>query len=82
MAQFIECTTLNINYNIMGIATVTYTIVSDSSDFPDESSMNSLTVGKPSTKFNGYVTDAYLNAIPNTVGWYETKVTLTAIASR
>lgn len=80
--QFIDCTSLNINYNIMGIATVTYTVVSNSSNFPDEDFMNSITVGNPDTDFNGYVTDAYLSSIPNTVGWYETKVTLISIASR
>jgi len=80
--RFIECTSLNINYNIMGIATVTYTVVSNSPDFPPEEFMNTLIVGKPDTTFNGYVTDAYLSAIPNTVDWYETKVTLMAIASR
>ena len=50
--------------------------------YKDKNSYLILNLIHPDTDFNGYVTDAYLSSIPNTVGWYETKVTLTAIANR
>jgi len=82
IVEFIECTTLSISYNVMGIATVTFSVVSNQKEFPSGDLINSITVGSPSTTFAGYVTDAYMQAIPNTVGWYETKVTLISIATK
>lgn len=77
MAEFIDCTSLSISYDIMGIATVNFTVVSDSPGFPSMS-MNTLSVG--GRIYEGYVTSASLAQIPNTTGWYETRVTLTSIA--
>ena len=77
MAEFIDCTSLSVSYDIMGIATVTFTVVSDSPGFP-AMSMNTLSAG--GRIFEGYVTSASLTQIPNTTGWYETRVTLTSIA--
>ena len=71
MATFIECTSLNISYDVMGIATVTYTVVHDS---PGMYAFNSISTGGQT--FSGYVTNAMVTAILNTVGWYETNVTL------
>jgi len=82
LVEFIECTSLSISYNVMGIATVTFSVVSNVEEFPTGALINSITVGSPSTTFEGYVTDAYMQAIPMTVGWYETKVTLIAIATK
>lgn len=82
VVEFIECTSLNISYNVMGIATVTFSVVSNQKTFPSGDLVNTITVGTPSTTFAGYVTDAYMQAIPNTVGWYETKITLISIATK
>lgn len=69
--SFIECTSLNISYNIMGIATVTYTIVHDEPGFAFVE--NAISAGGQT--FTGYVTSASMNNIPYT-NWYETHVTL------
>lgn len=73
MPAFIECTSLNINFNVMGVATVTYTIVSD------DPNMNQIDATIPISAggqvFSGYVTNASMNQIPHT-SWYEIHVTL------
>ena len=71
MPEFIDCTSLSVSYNVMGIATVSYTVVHDSFDFI---TYNTVTAGGQT--FTGYVTNASLNQIPNTENWYETHVTL------
>lgn len=69
--SFIECTSLNVSYDIMGIATVTYTVVSDTPGFDNVE--NSISAGGQT--FTGYVVNAAMNQIPYTT-WYETHVTL------
>jgi hypothetical protein len=76
--EFIDCTSLSISYDVMGIATLNFTVVKDSPGFPT-TSMNTLSVG--GRIFEGYVTSASLSQIPNTPGWYETRVTLLATAT-
>ena len=73
MVEFIDCTSLSFSYNVMGIVTVSYTVVHDFFDFV---TYDSISAG--SQTFNGYVINASVNQIPNTVGWYETHVTMTA----
>ena len=69
--SFIDCTSLNISYNIMGIATVTYSIVHDEPGFAEV--QNEIEAGGQT--FRGYVTNASMSQIPYT-NWYETHVTL------
>jgi hypothetical protein len=71
MAEFIECTSLNISYDILGIANITYTIVSDT---PGLKAYNEL-IDVGGQNFRGYVTNATLNRIQNT-DWWESHVTL------
>ena len=71
--NFVDCTSLNINYNIMGIATVSYTVVSDTAGFNDVDPV--LKAGDQT--FRGIITEASANQIPNT-NWYETHVTMIA----
>jgi len=71
MAEFIECTSLSITYDIMGIASVVYTVVHDE---PGMKAYNSISTGGQT--FSGYVTNASVTTIPNTSGWFETHVTL------
>jgi hypothetical protein len=73
MAEFIDCTSLSVSYNIMGIATVSYTVVHNSFQFV---TYNSISAG--GQNFTGYVINASVNQIPNTEGWFETHVTLLA----
>jgi hypothetical protein len=72
MAEFIECTSLSISYDIMGIATVSYTVVSDTSGIKV---YNQITAG--GRTFRGYITNASTNQVPKTT-WYETHATLVA----
>ena len=71
--NFIECTSLNVNYNIMGIVTVTYTIVQDTYD--TDNVVSSITAGGQT--FSGYVTDISVTPIVRT-NWHEVHVTLIA----
>ena len=69
--SFIDCTSLNISYDIMGIATVTYTVVADEPGFGGVK--NRIEAGQRT--FTGYVTSASVSQIPFT-SWYETHITL------
>jgi hypothetical protein len=71
--KFIECTSLSINYETSGIATVSYTVVHNTEEFVY---YDTITAG--GRTFKGYVINASLNQIPNTEGWFETHVTLLA----
>ena len=71
-----ECTSLSISYDIMGIATVTYTMVHD---YPGMVVQNEVVAGGKT--FSGYVTNASVTTIPNTQGWFETHVTLMAMTN-
>jgi hypothetical protein len=71
MAEFIDCTSLSISYNVMGLATVSYTVVHNSFTFITYPSISA-----GGQTFTGYVINASLNQIPNTEGWYETHVTM------
>lgn len=73
MSSFIECSSINLSYDTMGLVTISYTIVHD-----DPSWANikyELSAG--GQNFKGYVSNASMNKIPFTE-WYETHVTLIA----
>ena len=73
--EFIDCTSVSISYDVMGIATVNYTIVfqTDGSD-PTFVYYNPVTYG--GRVFTGYVNNMNINRIPETENWYECQVTL------
>jgi len=73
MAEFIDCTSLNISFNVMGIATVSYTVVHDSPGFVTHDS-----VSAGGLSFTGYIINASVDQILNTSNWFETHVTLIA----
>lgn len=75
MPNFIECTSLSVNYNMMGVVTVSYTIVQDTNDITNVK--NSITAGGKT--FSGYVSDISVNPIQRT-NWYDVHVTLIATA--
>ncbi len=72
MAEFIDCTSVKVSYDVMGRVTVSYTIVSDDSGMKAYT-----TVEFGGRTFTGYVVSITLNQIPNTL-WYENYVTLIA----
>jgi len=71
--NFIECTSLSISYDVLGVATITYTVVTDTAGF--DGITDSITAGGQT--FTGYITNANINPIPNTE-WYELHAALIA----
>lgn len=71
--SFIDCTSLNINYNVMGIVTISYTVIQDTYDFNNVETI----ISAGGQVFSGYVTDASITPIPRT-NWFEIHVALTA----
>lgn len=71
--EFIECSSLNFGYDIMGLVTVSYTVVHNTPKFV---TYNTIEAGGQT--FAGYVTSASMNPIPKSEGWYETHVSLIA----
>jgi hypothetical protein len=72
MPSFIECTSLSISYDILGVATITYTVVTDVAGLEGQL-YNQIIAGGQT--FSGYITNANINPIPNTA-WYEIHATL------
>jgi len=73
---FVECASLSIQYNIMGIATVNYTIISPTVDVP-----LSHTFKAGGILFEGYITSVAYNKLENTNA-YSIAVSLTATAEK
>lgn len=73
MAEFIDCTSFNVSYNVMGLATVSYTVVHNSAQFVTYD-----VISAGGQTFTGYVVNASVDQIMNTSGWFETHVTLVA----
>lgn len=71
--SFIECTSLSFSYNVLGLVEISYTMVHDEKKI---SVLNTIEAGGQT--FKGYVTNAFMSAIPNTSGWYETRVSMIA----
>ena len=72
MPRFIECTSLSINYDILGVATITYTVVTDTAGLEGQL-YNQIVAGGQT--FSGYITNATITPIPQT-NWYEINATL------
>ena len=72
MPRFIEGTSLSISYDILGVATVTYTVVTDTAGLEGQLYNRIIAGGQI---FTGYITNANINPIPNTE-WYEIHATL------
>lgn len=71
--EFIDCTSLNINFDIMGIATISFTIMANT---PGIKTRNSIKVGE--NIFNGYVTNVSCAPLLNASRWYANNVTIIA----
>jgi hypothetical protein len=74
MARFIECTSLSISYDILGVATVSYTVVTDTPGLEGQLYNQIIAGGQI---FSGYITNANISPIPKT-DWYEIHATLIA----
>lgn len=82
MTSFIECESLSITYSVGGIATVSYTLISDNAD--KNSVLTSVTAGNQT--FSGHITNIDRQPIPNTEKdengpWYTSNVTMFAITN-
>lgn len=73
MALFIECTSLNFSYDVMGLVTVSYTMVHNEASI---TVVTTVTAGGQT--FRGYIMNASMSTVPNAQGWYETHVTMIA----
>lgn len=77
--EFLDCSTLNINYDQLGLATISFSVVSVSED-PTPSNYTDLTFGGVS--FNGLlITNLELRQIPGTLV-YEHRYTLNGVGCR
>lgn len=73
--EFIECTSLNMNYDNMGLVALSYTVVHTEKKF-----ITYNTIDAGGINFSGYVNNAAMNPIPDAEGWYETAVSMFATA--
>lgn len=71
--EFLDCTTLSINYEIMGTATLNFSVVSVSKQ--PIGIYTTLTFG--GVTFNGFITNLEITRLPGTVV-YEHRYTITA----
>ena len=62
MAHFVDCLSFSVSYNILGLVTVTHSIIHSSATHTDIS--NSISAGGQT--FSGYVTNVSTNQIPGT----------------
>jgi len=74
---FVDCGALTINFNVMGIATVTYSIITDTPNLNQIDDTLPLEAGGKT--FTGFVTSASMRQIPKT-NWYEINVTIISTA--
>ena len=81
MTEFVECGSVNVSYDRMGIATVTYTVISTVASA--YSFGGSKTVTFAGTSFTGYVTNVGITPVSSTTGgsnniWIAASITLTS----
>lgn len=74
--EFIDCSTLSVNYDKLGAATVTFTVVASQVEPIDTQAYTDLTFG--GINFTGYITSIEIRRIPGTIV-YEHRYTLNAI---
>lgn len=81
MAQFVECGTVSVNYDRMGIAAVSYTIITSKPSSLGLSGVVSMSLGGIS--FEGYVTNVDITPISSVAGesgeiWAAASITMVA----
>lgn len=65
--SFVECTSLNINFDVYGMFTATFSIYANTSGVKTQTEVAGLV---------GYVADAVCTPLINLPGWWVTNVTL------
>lgn len=63
--EFIDCATVSINYDILGQATIAFSVVSRFSQPQDVNAYTSLTFG--GINFTGYITKLDVKRLPGTI---------------
>ena len=71
MAEFIDCGSLSISYDVLGLATVNFTVVTDTDSLAED--YTTMFIGD--LTFTGYITGASVRPILGT-SWYEWGMTL------
>lgn len=74
--EFIDCTTVNISYNRLGNATVSFTVIASNPEPVDPSVYTDVTFAN--INFTGHITELRIRRIPGTIV-YEHSYTLAAI---
>jgi len=69
MYEFIDCTSLSITYDVMGVATINFTIIANTSEIKTRNEIFG---------FTGYVTHVSNSPLLNSSKWYMNNVTLIA----
>jgi len=77
--EFIDCTSINVSYDIEGRATLGFTVVAANAQPIDTSVYTDMTFG--GINFTGYITGLTIKKIPGTVV-YEHQYSLSAIGCR
>lgn len=73
--RFIDCSSINVSYDLMGIATITFTVISVTPE-PTSPSYTSLSFG--GVGFHGFVTSVEIGRMPGTLV-YELRYTFVGI---
>jgi hypothetical protein len=77
--EFIDCATLSINYDLLGQATVSFTVVAVLAQPNDPTAYTDLTFG--GVQFTGYISSLEVRRIEGTIV-YEHRYTLTGVGCR
>ena len=71
--EFIDCSSINVNYDELGVATISLTVIAVSASPEDTSRYNILTLGE--VEFQGYVSSLIIQKLTGT-SVYEHKYTI------
>jgi len=77
--EFIDCDTISVSLDILGVATISFTVIATSSTPEDVSRYTTMTLG--GVEFSGYVSNLEIKRIPGTLV-YEHSYTITGIGCR
>lgn len=75
--EFIDCNSLSISYDVLGVATVSFNVVSNEGFLVND--YTSFMIGD--AIYNGYITSVYARPIPFT-SWWEFAISLVMTSER
>jgi hypothetical protein len=76
--EFVECSSLNINYDVLGLATVSFTVVADNNNVNLENYQNMVIGG---ADYSGWISSVTAKPIIGT-NWWEYGVSLVMTSER